>query len=410
MIKNVNEIEMSTEVKALFFILGACAWITINGLFAELSFIVDDLPEGWKLGSYLVIVTQVGNIGPLTTGLLLSKGWISLPTATYLTLSVGVCAMCVLGFHWNGTSSFLGEEHSVILLAMSTLAAMSDCTSNILYWPYAGAVYGADGVLWLGIGEASSLLICSAISWIQSLTAKFTPNIYFFVLAFFMLCGVLSYCRLRSIEVSLRQQRKASGYERLELEPAIEQANLQAVDTAQEARVSILSNSVAAPRHIWMYWTVFAVSFLQNGMLPSVSAYVAEPYGSMVYHLTNTLSAFLRPLMVAVNQKTTSFLSCSNITMGVLSVLWLVASLLSEKLPGSHTWWGGTVVVTISVLISLAIVYSKIAAVVIIQREHWKTEEERADKLRFAGVIMQAGSLCGSVIFFCLVNYTVLYS
>lgn len=403
---DIHEIKVSREVKGLFFILGVCAWITINGLFAELSFIIDDLPEGWALGSYLVIVIQVGNIGPVTIGLLLSKRWISIPTATYLSLLIGACAMCVLGFKWNYTTQFLGREHSVILLAMSTCAAMSDCSSNILYWPYAGAVFGTSGLLWLGIGEASSLLVSSALSWVQSLTgsstdAWFSPSAYFFVLAFIMLCGMACYYRLRSIETSRRRDSQNSQYKRLGLEPSIQTMSIE-----ESKRFTL---GITKPRHILMYWTVFVVSFLQNGMLPSISAYVAEPYGSAVYHLTNTLSAFLRPLMVAVNQKTTSFLACSNITMGVLSIIWLMASLESNNLPGIGTGWGGTLVVALSVAISLAIVYSKMAAVVIIQREQWRNEEERASKLRMSGVFMQVGSLCGSVIFFGVVNYTSLY-
>ena len=49
---------------AIFF--GISSWIEINGLWVETPILVQRLPEAWKLASYIVVITQLANIGPIT--------------------------------------------------------------------------------------------------------------------------------------------------------------------------------------------------------------------------------------------------------------------------------------------------------------------------------------------------------
>ena len=57
-------------VDILAILFGISSWISINGLWVELPLLVEQLPEGWALASYLSIIVQVANLGPLTVGLL----------------------------------------------------------------------------------------------------------------------------------------------------------------------------------------------------------------------------------------------------------------------------------------------------------------------------------------------------
>lgn len=47
----------------LSVMFGVGAWISINGLWVELPLLVQTLPEGWSLPSYMSIVIQIANIG-----------------------------------------------------------------------------------------------------------------------------------------------------------------------------------------------------------------------------------------------------------------------------------------------------------------------------------------------------------
>ena len=54
----------------LVILFGIGAWVAINGVFVELPILVNELPEGWNLPSYLVIIIQAANIGPLVVTLM----------------------------------------------------------------------------------------------------------------------------------------------------------------------------------------------------------------------------------------------------------------------------------------------------------------------------------------------------
>lgn len=50
-------------VDLLAIVFGIGAWISVNGLWVELPLLVQALPEGWSLPSYMSIVIQIANIG-----------------------------------------------------------------------------------------------------------------------------------------------------------------------------------------------------------------------------------------------------------------------------------------------------------------------------------------------------------
>uniref|UniRef100_A0A671MD40 Riboflavin transporter n=1 Tax=Sinocyclocheilus anshuiensis TaxID=1608454 RepID=A0A671MD40_9TELE len=52
-----------THVLAGLFGMGS--WVTICGLWVELPLIVPQVPEGWYLPSYISVIVQLANIGPL---------------------------------------------------------------------------------------------------------------------------------------------------------------------------------------------------------------------------------------------------------------------------------------------------------------------------------------------------------
>jgi riboflavin transporter 2 len=49
-------------VDLLAVLFGISSWISINGLWVELPQLVQELPEGWALPSYLSIIVQVTSI------------------------------------------------------------------------------------------------------------------------------------------------------------------------------------------------------------------------------------------------------------------------------------------------------------------------------------------------------------
>jgi len=49
----------SPTVDVLAALFGVASWVAINGLWVELPLLVQALPEGWSLPSYLSVIIQV---------------------------------------------------------------------------------------------------------------------------------------------------------------------------------------------------------------------------------------------------------------------------------------------------------------------------------------------------------------
>ena len=58
-------LQSSAIVHFLVLMFGAGAWIAVNGVWVELPILVDHAPESWNLPSYLTVIAQFGNIGPI---------------------------------------------------------------------------------------------------------------------------------------------------------------------------------------------------------------------------------------------------------------------------------------------------------------------------------------------------------
>lgn len=172
---------------------GIGAWVTINGLFSELPLIVNDLPEGWAAASYLTLVIQIANIGPLVYVLLQRR--VSLFSANVAVLLIGVVSMVLLSFLWDSTAHVAGARHSVALIVLSFTASLADCTTSLLFWPFV-ARFPARYAVALSTGEGISGLLAAALTWIQNAPSDgllFSPAVYFVLLAAMLLASLVAF-------------------------------------------------------------------------------------------------------------------------------------------------------------------------------------------------------------------------
>lgn len=65
-----NAAQRVIRVDILTMLFGIGSWIGVNSVYMQLPIIVAHAPEGWALPSYLVVIVQSGNIGPLLYTLL----------------------------------------------------------------------------------------------------------------------------------------------------------------------------------------------------------------------------------------------------------------------------------------------------------------------------------------------------
>ncbi|TPP64612.1 Riboflavin transporter 2 [Fasciola gigantica] len=177
----MNDVQFSWLPAFCVSLYGLGSWITVNGLWVELPVLVNFLPEGWNLPSYLSIIIQIANLGPLiyvpltkfcrSSGHGFWAGCIQPPErlANYIILTVGFLSCILLANFWNAVISQTGVfagKHSVGLLSLALCSALVDCTSSVTFVAYlTGMPEAYMGAL--TFGEAFSDIIPSAIALVQ---------------------------------------------------------------------------------------------------------------------------------------------------------------------------------------------------------------------------------------------------
>ena len=140
----MKNISMATYILVTMFGIGS--WVAMNGIWVELPNLVDELPEGWRLPSYLTIICQLGNIGPIIYSLLEMKFIHSraklLRVVVYITLNIGILACILLAVFWQNTVVLLNKNVSVALLTFTFLLALVDCTSSVTFLPFMAILPG----------------------------------------------------------------------------------------------------------------------------------------------------------------------------------------------------------------------------------------------------------------------------
>uniref|UniRef100_H9GH82 Riboflavin transporter n=1 Tax=Anolis carolinensis TaxID=28377 RepID=H9GH82_ANOCA len=125
-----------THVLACIF--GTGSWMAINGVWVELPLLVNHLPEGWYLPSFLIIIIQLANVGPLFITLMhkLKPSLLSEVPVIYVVVSTGAVACFLLAFLWHYTTPVGGQMHSTAFFILTFFLSLVDCTSSVTFLPF----------------------------------------------------------------------------------------------------------------------------------------------------------------------------------------------------------------------------------------------------------------------------------
>ncbi|XP_067651931.1 riboflavin transporter 2-like [Haliotis asinina] len=226
-------------VYILVILFGIASWIDVNGLWVELPILVQKLPEGWDLPSYMVIIVQLANIGPLIYTLSKLK-WshkLNEVPVIYLIIGIGGISCLLLAFFWDKTSYVAGAMHSTALLILNFFLALVDCTSSVVFLPYMAhfkpeyipAFFIGEGfsgllpgLVALGQGAGQTTCVNQTVSQNVTIngtsinetsfviipqyqTPKFSIEVFFFLLfGMLVACGaaftMLHYCEFAKLE------------------------------------------------------------------------------------------------------------------------------------------------------------------------------------------------------------------
>ncbi|XP_029994230.1 solute carrier family 52, riboflavin transporter, member 3-A [Sphaeramia orbicularis] len=430
---------------ALLIHLLACAfglgsWVAVNGLWVELPLIVNTLPEGWELPSYLTVIIQLANLGPLLVTLMhkLCPGRLKERYVIYSILSIGVLSCILLAFFWDRTTVVAGASHSTAFFIITFFLSLVDCTSSVTFLPFMmqlPAKYittyfigeGLSGFLPGIIALAQGVGIAKCVNSTQTgnhtnnedlwslhteyLPPNFSTEVFFVFLAAMMCISLAAFIALnklpRIFELStenlmpdMTEASTCSGLDNPGAEMNKEDAKCQG-EGAHESRTLPICAKHSVYQLTFIYFLVVWVNSATNGLLPSVQTYSCMPYGNLAYHLSAALASVANPVACTIAM---FFQNRSLVFLGVLTVMgtgfgsYNMAMAAMSPCPLLQGSVAGEILIVLSWLsFTGTLSYVKVMVGVILR-------DQSHSALVWCGAAAQMGSLVGSVTMFPLVN------
>ncbi|XP_060913819.1 solute carrier family 52, riboflavin transporter, member 3-A [Labrus mixtus] len=417
---------------------GLGSWVAVNGLWVELPLIVNTLPEAWELPSYLTVIIQLANLGPLMVTLMhkLCPGCLKEHVVIYFILSNGVLACILLAFFWDRTTVVAGALHSTAFFIITFFLSLVDCTSSVTFLPFMMQL-PAKYVTTFFIGEGLSGFIPGVVALAQGvgiakcvnssqtagnhtgedtwtihteyLPPNFSPRVFFFFLAAMTCISLAAFTALnrlpRTYELSTENlvpdtvASVSSGLDNPGAEKDGQDVKGQGDGLGQSR--PLLGHRHSVYQLTFIYFLVVWINSATNGLLPSVQTYSCMPYGNLAYHLSAALSSVANPLACTIAM---FFQNRSLVFLGGLTVLGtgfgsynMAMAALSPcpLLQGSAV--GEMIIVLSWLFFTGTLTYVKVMVGVILRdRSH--------NALVWCGAAAQMGSLVGSLTMFPLVN------
>ncbi|XP_037331081.2 riboflavin transporter 2 [Pungitius pungitius] len=429
---------MSLLTHLLACLFGMGSWVSINGLWVELPLVVPQIPEGWYLPSYLSVLIQMANVGPLFVTLMhrFRPGALNEAAAIYAIIGLGTAASFLLAFFWRETAEVAGAPRSVALLVLTFFLATVDCTSSVTFLPFMMRLK-AQYLTTYYIGEGLSGLLPALVALIQgagvvrcvnstrsldhtlnsSVTldlraeyqpANFSVEVFFFFLSAMMLVCLVAFLSLNHHPSVARErpsgrpadggkQRSARDGKRAEQKPMMDPYR----PASQRPRSSFGTGSYSWTQVFYIFVILAWANALTNVVLPSVQSYSCLPYGNSAYHLSATMAAVANPLACFIAM---FFPIRSLVLMGALTLLGSAAGAYIMSMAALspcpllvHHTSGAVVMVLAWVLFVLALSYVKVIIGLILR-------DEGHGALVWCGAVVQLGSLLGAVTMFPVVS------
>uniref|UniRef100_H3AXC1 Riboflavin transporter n=1 Tax=Latimeria chalumnae TaxID=7897 RepID=H3AXC1_LATCH len=437
-----SDTDMALLVHLLACIFGTGSWVAINGLWVELPLIVNELPEGWDLPSYLTVIIQLANVGPVLVTLLhkFTPGQQKEIVIIYIIVSIGIIASFLLAFLWRETTLIAEELHSTAFLVITFFLSLVDCTSSVTFLPfmmqlppkYVTTYFIGEGLSGflpgiVALGQGVGMAKCVNVSQTTNITndnwteavdvylteAQYQPPNFSIEVFFFVLTAMMFFC-LVAFGFLTRISRKFSpSSKRLVPDQTIYITSIESEKTRKDHWHQDPAADLSAPKakysllqFLFIYLTVAWVNALTNGVLPSVQTYSCMPYGNTVYHLSAALGSMANPLACVIAM----FLpNRSLLLLGSLSVAgtgfgaYNLAMAALSPCPLLHSFRvGGAIIVFSWILFIGTLSYVKVMIGVILR-------DESHSALVWCGAAVQLGSMVGALVMFPLVNVYYLF-
>lgn len=315
-------------VDFLVIVFGIGTWIGINSTFVQLPLLVLVAPESWNLASYVVVIIQVANIGPILYTVVQKVRPINDAYIIYVLLTLGVVAAISMALFFDVTAFIFNAERSVALLAVVFCFALVGCTSSVLFMPFMGRFREVYLITYL-IGEGLSGFLPSIVALIQGVggnsicvpsnstnpddlsTIPYTPppnfgtRAFFFIIFALFVSSLISFLLLDRLPTCKKEHAavKISHGNKYVYGDAETEARTPST-VNQEDDAPIRESQRRAEGEIILSKKSFrafllllgTICMFANGIFPSIMVYSTNHYGNVVYHFSAALSSIANPI------------------------------------------------------------------------------------------------------------------
>lgn len=439
---------MSLLTHVLACLFGMGSWVAINGMWVELPLIVPEIPEGWYLPSYLTVLIQMANIGPLFITLMhrFRPGALDERPVIYCIVGLGIIATFLLAFFWRHTVTIGGSLHSVPLLVLSFLLSVVDCTSSVTFLPfmmrlrpqYLTTYFAGEGLSGLvpalvaliqgvGVVHCQNASLTDAVNKTLDNTtmagsgelqaiyqpAIFSAQVFFVFLSVMMIVCLVAFILLNHHPAVARERNNdlyfsgdlASGKREqglsLHSQSPEQKPMLGHLEAVREPRSSFGRGTYSSLEVLFIFVVLAWVNALTNAVLPSVQSYSCLPYGNKAYHLAATMAAVANPvacfIAMFVPIRSLFFMAFLCMTGTGFGAYIMAMAALSPCPLMVHSASGTAVIVLAWILFVLSLSYVKVIIGVILR-------DEGHSALVWCGAVVQLGSMVGALSMFPLVS------
>ncbi|XP_056106672.1 riboflavin transporter 2 [Rhinichthys klamathensis goyatoka] len=432
---------MSILTHVLASLFGMGSWVTICGVWVELPLIVPHVPEGWYLPSYLSVIVQIANIGPLFVTLMhrFRPGTLNETAVIYFIVGFGILASLFLAFFWSETVAVRGVECSLPLLLLIFFISIVDCTSSVTFLPFM-AQLKAEYLMTYYIGEGLSGLVPALMAMVQGVgvmecvnasqilrsnethlneserdanylvpqyqPANFSVEAYFFFLAAMMVVCLVAFLLLNYHPAVAREHSSNTNgngdhtshrkNKRSEQKPM-----MRSQKVIEKPRSTFGTGTYTWIQVVYIYIILAWVNALTNTGLPSVQSYACLPYGDQAYHWSATMANVANPIACFI---TMFYTQRSLVLMGVLTSIgsligvFIMSMAVLSPCPLLVNETSGAIIIVLAWFFFIFVLsYVKVIVAVILR-------DEGHSALVWCGAVVQLGSMLGAVTMFPLVN------
>ena len=408
---------VSLPLYFLFILFGLVSWTAANGILSESPVLTALLPECYRLTSYIIIIVQSANIGPLVylaiwgvSKLVCKKTHYLDITAIYCILVFAFIVSIFIMIFWSWETIVSDVTVSLSFFILTGCLAVSDCTSTVLFLPFV-ALYPTPYISALYIGEGLSGVLPSFWALAQGSVSsachqtintttglRFSPTLYFSVITVTTVISLVAFTLILILPQARKERHPTTTVIHNTTEGVLNtEVDIGPITQPVESRVKYFN--LIQYVSIQIILCAFANSFLY-----SIAPYFTIPYGSSTFLWSLNLTLIAVPigsfLGGVFNPRTTLSLWCM-LASYLMICTWLIFLALwgsSKPLQGSSI--GELHVILLFSFSGLIVGYLKVGVGVLAKNEGGPMF------LLLIALGTQFGSFVGGIIGFCLVNYT----